>query len=105
MPAHVLVVDDDVTILELAGQAFEPLGHIVTCARNGDDAIALAQVMQPDVILMDLIMPGLSGDDAIEMLKSDPGTRAIPVIAMSASPDLVQTALRTNADGILPKPF
>ena len=73
--------DDNVAMLEARLQLS---GHIVLVARDGAEALALAQAERPDLIIMDLSLPGIDGWEATRRLKADPATRAIPVIALSA---------------------
>jgi PAS domain S-box-containing protein len=80
----VLVCDDDRDFLEVLSAVLKSHGFETLEAHNGTDAIALAQDHQPSVILLDLVMPGLSGLDTLAALKAEPTTAGIPVIILSA---------------------
>ena len=81
--AQVLVVDDSPTELYVLKNILEKAGHRVTEASNGEDGIAKAKELKPDVILMDVVMPGLNGFQATRKLSKDPETSEIPVIVVS----------------------
>ena len=101
---RVLVVEDDPIIRSLIVEVLQEVGHDTLQAEDGFSGVQLAQSEQPDVVLMDLMLPVLDGTEAIRRLKSDPATCAIPTIAMSAS----YTRLHAEdlpADAVLAKPF
>jgi CheY-like chemotaxis protein len=104
-PARVLVVEDDLVMQDLIQMILEHDGHRVFCAGNGQEGVALAREELPDVIFMDLMLPVLDGESAISILKEDPATRDIPIVAMSAGVNLRQHAAVSKADGMLAKPF
>ncbi|HET9015384.1 MAG TPA: response regulator [Thermomicrobiaceae bacterium] len=103
--ARVLIVDDDPSIRSLLEDLLRDEGHVTIVAADGRAAIERARETRPDVILMDLMLPVLDGASAIRALKSDPATRDIPVIAMSAGANLRLHAEHLPADGVLGKPF
>jgi DNA-binding response OmpR family regulator/anti-anti-sigma regulatory factor len=80
----VLIVDDSANNLEVLSSALISDGLEVAVACDGEEAIELASRAQPDLILLDALMPGLSGFDVCERLKADPATQSIPVIFMTA---------------------
>jgi two-component system, cell cycle response regulator DivK len=80
----VLVVDDDPDALDIYRQYLSFVGMNVETARDGMEAIQRAQMHVPDVIVMDISMPFIEGDDAAALLKQDARTRAIPIIGVSA---------------------
>ncbi len=79
----VLVVDDDRDTRELCMLTLQMSGYRATEADNGQAAIERAHQLHPDVILMDLMLPGMSGVEACEALKRDPATSEIPIVAVS----------------------
>ncbi len=81
--AHVLIVDDSPTEVHVLKTMLEKNGFQASSATDGEDGIAKAQSEKPDVILMDIVMPGLNGFQATRQLSKDPGTSAIPVIIVS----------------------
>ena len=83
--AHILIVDDNLLNLELAQDVLELAGFTVDAADNASKGVELARERQPDLILMDLRMPGASGLDALHMLRADEATQKIPVVVLTAS--------------------
>jgi CheY-like chemotaxis protein len=97
--ARVLAVDDDPDLAELYGAALSDAGYAVAVARGGDEALQLAEHWQPEVVVLDLMMPGLSGPDLVARLRSSAGSESVPVVALSAGtvgepPEGVQAFLR-----------
>ncbi|MBW4544799.1 MAG: response regulator [Symplocastrum torsivum CPER-KK1] len=80
----VLVVDDDEDNLLLLAYALEPLGCIVVTATDGMRGLLLAQTYQPDLILLDVLMPYMDGIEVVTQLRKDSSTKSIPVIAVTA---------------------
>jgi|TARA_R110002020_G_scaffold93724_4_gene225930 twitching motility two-component system response regulator PilH len=81
--ARILVVDDSPTELYKLREMLEKHGHEVLKAENGADGVALARQEKPDVVLMDIVMPGLNGFQATRQLTKDPETAHIPVIIVT----------------------
>jgi len=109
LPCHYLLVDDNPGDRLLAQEAFEQLcpDCSLTCAESGEEALALlrSETFQPDVVLLDINMPGLSGFQVLEAMKADPKLRKIPVVMLStssASGD-VSTAYNLHASSYLVK--
>lgn len=82
--AKILIVEDNPVNLELAKDILENHGFDVLSAVNGLEALQTVQNLLPDLILMDLQLPGMSGLTVIETLKADPATAHIPVVAVTA---------------------
>lgn len=82
--ANILVVEDTPANMKLAKVILENAGYTVLPARNALDGIALARAVKPDLILMDIQLPGMDGLAATRQLKDDPVTASIPIIAMTA---------------------
>ncbi len=80
---RVLIVDDSPTETHVLKGMLEKHGYQVSVAENGEDGIKLAQSETPDVILMDIVMPGVNGFQATRKLSKDPATAAIPIIIIS----------------------
>lgn len=102
---RVLIVDDDPAIRSMLNELLLEEGYCTLVAADGQAAVESAQAEQPDIILMDLMLPVLDGAAAIRILKSDPRTRDIRIIAMSAGANLRLHANHLPADGVLGKPF
>ncbi|QDV04570.1 Transcriptional regulatory protein BaeR [Planctomycetes bacterium Poly30] len=103
----VLIVEDDPDIVELLQYTLEREGYPVLVATNGDKGLSEARRRQPGLVLLDLMMPGLSGLEVCRALKSDPGTRDIPVVMITAKSEEsdVVLGLECGADDYVPKPF
>jgi PAS domain S-box-containing protein len=86
--AHLLVIDDTPEIRLLATVLLEREGYLVTSAPTGEDGLALAQETRPDLILLDVMLPGMDGYELCRRLKQDEGLRDTPVIFMSAQDDV-----------------
>jgi CheY-like chemotaxis protein len=80
----VLIVDDEEDVLQMLGKRLRAVGYSVITATNGTDAIALAKSQHPDIIILDIIMPGMEGGEVAAELKEHPLTRSIPVILLTA---------------------
>jgi PAS domain S-box-containing protein len=80
---RILVVDDDASVRRFLETVFTDAGYAVAVARDGSEALTLAAGWQPDCITMDLRMPGMSGEEAIRLLRAGEQTRAIPIVVVS----------------------
>ena len=80
----ILLVDDFEDALAIYGQYLDFRGYRVVVARNGEEAIAEARSHRPDLILLDIRMPGMSGIDALRVLRSDPALTETPIVALTA---------------------
>jgi class 3 adenylate cyclase len=102
----ILVVDDTPTNIRLMAAALEPLGYHVLGAESGADALSLAQSEPLDLILLDLVMPGMDGYEVCQRLRADPATSFLPVIMVTASTDRDRVrAIELGADDFLMKPI
>ncbi|MAZ65603.1 MAG: two-component system response regulator [Kangiellaceae bacterium] len=81
--AKVLIVDDSPTETHILTELLQKNGHTVECASNGQDGVAKAKEVLPDLVLMDVVMPGLNGFQATRQLKKDSTTSHIPVIIVT----------------------
>ena len=103
----ILIVEDNADWREVLMMMIQRLGYDVISAANGEDGIAEAFAAHPDLVLMDLGLPRMSGDQAIARLKADPVTKDIPVIVQTAfgvGPS-AQRAMAAGAAEILHKPI
>ncbi len=82
--AKVLIVEDNPANMSLAKFLVQAAGHVAIGATDAEGGLTLARREQPDLILLDIQLPGMDGLEATRQLKSDPQTRAIPVIALTA---------------------
>jgi two-component system cell cycle response regulator DivK len=107
MMARVLVVEDNATNMTLATFLLTSAGHTVIAATNAEAGLTLARAEVPELILMDIQLPGMDGLQATGLLKGDPATAAIPVIALTAlamkgDEERIRTA---GCDGYIAKPM
>jgi two-component system phosphate regulon response regulator PhoB len=103
----VLVVEDEEDIRELVSYNLLKEGYQVAGVTSGEDALALVGSKPPDLILLDLMLPGLDGVSVCRKLKNDPATQTIPVMMLTAKgeePDIV-AGLNVGADDYITKPF
>ena len=106
-PRTVLVADDDEDILQLVSFRLERAGYTVVTAADGQQALAAARQHQPDLAVLDVMMPGLNGYEVTRQLRADPATAAIPVILLTARVQEadVSRGFEAGADDYLRKPF
>ncbi|WP_447765553.1 response regulator [Sphingopyxis panaciterrae] len=108
MSSRILYIDDEDDIREVAEMALEldPSFAVRTCG-SGREGLAAAREWQPDLILLDVMMPELDGPRVLEILRQDPATAAIPVVFITARTQAHEVArLRElGARGVLAKPF
>jgi two-component system alkaline phosphatase synthesis response regulator PhoP len=103
----ILVVDDEEDILELLRFNLSREGYQVSCALTAEKALSLVQSEAPDLIVLDLMLPGIDGLEVARQLKNDPATKNIPIVMLTAKgeeADIV-TGLELGADDYITKPF
>ena len=105
--ARIVVVDDDPDILDIVCISLETMGHEVERAANGSEGVDLVRSSLPDLVLMDLMMPGMNGYEAAAALKADAATAAIPVLALTAKAMRgdEERAREAGMDAYITKPF
>jgi len=104
---NILIIEDEEDILELIQYNLENAGFTVTGATHGRKGLAAAQAHHPNLIVLDLMLPGINGLEICRLLKSDPKTENIPIIMVTAKgeeKDIVK-GLEIGADDYLSKPF
>jgi DNA-binding response OmpR family regulator len=103
----ILIADDDELLAALVQFKLEAAGHRVVVAADGAAALAEASRQRPDLIVLDAMMPVLTGSEVLARLKADPATATVPVIMLTArrAQDDVVSALRAGAADYLTKPF
>ncbi len=86
---QILVIDDEATVREVVSLCLTKLGGWqVLMAASGSEGLALAQMAQPDAIVLDMRMPGMDGMTVLQRLRENPVTEAIPVVMLTANPNL-----------------
>ena len=105
--ARVLIVEDNPLNLKLVRDVLLNAGFDVIESRTGEEGVARAQDSRPDVILMDLQLPGINGTQALRLIRDDPSGADVPVIALTAfaMSDDRERALLDGFDGYLTKPI
>ena len=105
-PARILIVDDERKNRELLKVMLEPEGYVLVTADSGDEALVAVAGQPPDLILLDIMMPGMNGYVVTSRIKGDPATRHIPVILLSALDDRNSKmhGLSAGAEDFLTKP-
>jgi CheY-like chemotaxis protein len=100
----ILVCDDEASLRELVRAVLGP-GYRFAEAADGHAALALAREQPPDLVVLDLMLPGLSGIAVLEELRNDPALASIPVVVITAWSHAEASAVAAGADRFVPKPF
>jgi DNA-binding response OmpR family regulator len=104
----ILIIDDETDLLETMKYRLTSAGYDVVVSANGVDGIKVAKNAKPDVIILDVMMPGIDGFDTLERFKRDPATKDIPVIVSSCGSEedaWAKKSLGLGAAGYVVKPF
>ncbi|MDX9755307.1 MAG: response regulator transcription factor [bacterium] len=104
---HLLIIDDEEDLLDLVQYNLRKNGYSTSCVTTGEDALRRIDAIAPDLILLDLMLPGMDGLEICKQLKANPKTKAIPIIMLTAKgeeADIV-TGLELGADDYVTKPF
>ena len=107
MKKKILMVDDDLDLCVIFQTVLEHLGYDYVFAVNGAEAVKIATTQKPDLILMDIIMPVMNGYQATRLIRQNPKTNSIPVIAITAltSSEEKEECLKSGCDDYIAKPF
>ncbi|MXG91847.1 response regulator [Nocardioides flavescens] len=105
--ALIVVADDDVDIRDLVEFKLSTLGHDIVSVADGSAAVAACRDHRPDLAVLDVMMPGLTGLEAVRAMRGDSDLRDIPVILLTARAQQsdVQTGYDSGADDYITKPF
>ena len=101
----ILVVDDDAPIRGLMTTVLREFSYDPLTAASGDEALELARSSRPDLVLLDMKMPGMSGEEAVSAFRRDSELRDIPIIILSGEPVNGEDLSRIGADAAIQKPF
>lgn len=104
---HILVVDDSATIRAVLGKMLSQDSHVVLKAADGEAALAMARSELPDLIFLDIVMPGMNGFAVLRALRHDPVTQHIPIVMISGNVQATEQfyVQRFGADDFMKKPF
>jgi two-component system alkaline phosphatase synthesis response regulator PhoP len=107
MPKKILVVDDEKDIVDLIVYNLEKEGFITIKAYNGESALGLIKAQKPDLVILDLMLPGIRGIEVCKLIRKKPETETLPVIMLTAKGDQVDKilGLEMGADDYITKPF
>jgi len=103
----ILVVEDEPEILELVRYSLEKQGHRVSCAASGEEALRMVRAEVPDLIVLDLMLPGMDGMEVCRNLKRQSATETVPIVMLTAKGEEadVVAGLEMGADDYVTKPF
>jgi two-component system, OmpR family, response regulator MtrA len=103
----VLVVDDDPDVCDLVAYKLRKSGYEVRCATDGDEAVSAVAERLPDLVLLDVMLPGPSGLEVLQRWRAEPETAVLPVILLTARTQEgdMETGLALGADDYIVKPF
>ncbi len=104
---RILIVDDSPTIVALLRKFLQQSGYITLEAGDAEKGVELARAERPDMIFLDIVLPGMNGFAALRLLRREPGTREIPVVMISGNEQATEQfyAQRIGADDFMKKPF
>lgn len=104
---RILIVDDSPTIVALLRKFLQQSGYITLEAGDAEKGVELARAERPDMIFLDIVLPGMNGFAALRLLRRDPATREIPVVMISGNEQATEQfyAQRIGADDFMKKPF
>lgn len=104
---HVVIVEDEEEIRELVRYNLAKEGYAVSCFESGEEALRRVPREQPDLVILDLMLPGVDGLEVCRTLKNDPSTREIPILMLTAKSEEadIVTGLEMGSDDYITKPF
>ncbi len=107
MKAKILVIDDEPDVVQLIEYNLKSAGYDVVSAADGREALEKARTLQPDLIILDLMLPEVEGLDVCKVLRRDPGTAGIPIVMLTAKASETDRVLgfELGADDYVTKPF
>jgi DNA-binding response OmpR family regulator len=104
---RILIVDDDPRLLHIVAMYLGIEGYDVVTAENGEDGLREIEAHRPDLVILDIMMPGMDGVEACRRIRADPETQNLPVVMFSAlsSDDDIERARLAGANHLITKPF
>ncbi len=103
-PKRILIVDDEAKLCRILAEHFRFNGYEVREVQRGEEALAISQVFQPHVVLLDLLMPGMNGVDTLKALKHLPHPPKVLMVSAADHADVVKGALKLGVDFYVCKP-
>ncbi len=103
----ILIAEDDPDMLDMIQITLDHLGYDSITAKNGKEAVDMADYQLPDLILLDIMMPGMDGFEAARLIRQNPKTHSIPILAVTAKvfPKDREECLKNGCNDYLSKPF
>ncbi|MEE9270046.1 MAG: HD domain-containing phosphohydrolase [Candidatus Krumholzibacteria bacterium] len=107
MSGNILVVDDDTNVLEILDRSLSKNGYKVQLAKTGEEALNLYRECEPDMLVIDVVLPDMDGREVLRILRSIPGKKPVPALFVSGTsdPDVMDSTFATGAEDFLVKPF
>lgn len=107
MNARILLIDDDQNVLDVLREHCRAMGHDTIMAPSGDDALRILNQEHVDLVVTDIRMPGISGEDVVRHIKKTPSLESIPVLVVTGNADIgtISRCIEIGAEDVLPKPF
>ncbi|MDP9325243.1 MAG: response regulator [Candidatus Dormibacteraeota bacterium] len=105
MPEAILLVDDDPHLMHVLAMFFDLEGYHVLKARDGQQALDLLREYQPDLVLLDLMMPGVSGLDVCKQIRADRKLKHVPVMVFTAAETREEELIAAGATKFIAKPY
>ncbi len=104
---RVLIIDDSPTVLVFLRRVFNSAGYTTLEALDAESGLKIARAERPDLVILDVIMPGMNGFAALRHIRRDPEVQHVPVIMMSGNEQATEQfyVMRIGADGFMKKPF
>ena len=105
--ARIIIVDDDELVTEIASEALDAVGHLTSAIHDGGDAIPAIVGGEPDIVILDYTLPGITGMEILRQLRASPHALHMPVMMLTSKGGrlLKSRAEQTGADDYLVKPF
>ena len=100
----VLVIEDDPTLRQIYRQSMERRDYLIHDARNGEEALEKLKEIRPQVILLDMMMPGMGGPTILQKIRQNPEYAEIRIVVITAYPQFRESALHYEVDQFLTKP-
>jgi len=105
MTRSILVVDDDERLLNVVKLFFEVKGYEVRTANGGEAALAAVEERRPDAVVLDVMMPDVDGLEVCKRLRSDQRFKRLPIIILTAAPEMEKSSIAAGANRFVSKPF